>query len=317
MRRAARSSCVGVYASMGPCGPLPSCLYRDLPATPRRADRRVGRPMTAAHQAALRQRRGHPRQRAAGAGPHHQLVFCDRVLAILVVLRFQLPHHALAVLYGVDRAPSPAPSTRSDRCWPAVASPSPTSPACGCTPWRMCSPTPPPKGFSCAWTAPRPRSAGHGPTAPDGGRLSPARRSRTPSRPPPSPTATAAPCGPGRCDRAACTTRPPSRPRDRGPAAPASHRHGHGGQRLPGLAKTFPDQVHAPPPKPSKDAPAEQVAVYEAARKQQSTRRICVEHAIAEPKQWRSLQRWIGRRQYYAEAHLAVAGLVSDRTAHR
>jgi hypothetical protein len=38
------------------------------------------------------------------AGPHHQLIFCDRVLATLVVLRFQLPHHALAVLYGVDRA---------------------------------------------------------------------------------------------------------------------------------------------------------------------------------------------------------------------
>ena len=84
-----------------------------------------------------------------------------------------------------------------------------------------------------------------------------------------------------------------------------------------GLAKAFPDQVHAPPPKPRKDAPAEQVPVYEAARKQQSSRRICVEHAIAEPKQWRSLQRWIGRRQYYAQAHSAVAGLVSDRAARR
>jgi hypothetical protein len=84
-----------------------------------------------------------------------------------------------------------------------------------------------------------------------------------------------------------------------------------------GLAKAFPGQVHAPPPKPGKDAPAEQIVVYETARKQQSSRRICVEHAIAEPKQWRSLQRWIGRRQYYAEAHLAVAGLVSDRAARR
>jgi hypothetical protein len=84
-----------------------------------------------------------------------------------------------------------------------------------------------------------------------------------------------------------------------------------------GLAKAFGDQVHAPPLKPSKDAPAEQVAVYQAARKHQSSRRICVEHAVAEPKQWRSLQRWIGRRHYYAQTHLAIAGLVSDRTAHR
>jgi hypothetical protein len=29
-------------------------------------------PWTAAHQGALHQRRGHPLQRAAGAGPHHQ-----------------------------------------------------------------------------------------------------------------------------------------------------------------------------------------------------------------------------------------------------
>jgi hypothetical protein len=38
-----------------------------------------------------------------------------------------------------------------------------------------------------------------------------------------------------------------------------------------GLAKAFPDHVHAPPPKPSKDAPAEELAAYAAARKQQSS----------------------------------------------
>ncbi|MDI5904074.1 MULTISPECIES: hypothetical protein [Streptomyces] len=34
-------------------------------------------------------------------------------------------------------------------------------------------------------------------------------------------------------------------------------------------------------------------------------------------KQWRSLRRWIGRREYYDETHLAIAGLVSDRTDMR
>jgi hypothetical protein len=29
------------------------------------------------------------------------------------------------------------------------------------------------------------------------------------------------------------------------------------------------------------------------------------------------LQRWIGRREYSAQTHLAIAGLVSDRTARR
>ena len=65
----------------------------------------LAEPWTAAHQAALQQRRGHPRRRAAGAGPHHRLGFCDRVLVTLVVLRFQLPHQALAVLYGVVWVP--------------------------------------------------------------------------------------------------------------------------------------------------------------------------------------------------------------------
>jgi DDE superfamily endonuclease len=84
-----------------------------------------------------------------------------------------------------------------------------------------------------------------------------------------------------------------------------------------GLATAFPDQVIAPPRKPSNDAPAEVVEACQQARTQQSSQRIPVEHAIAEHKQWRSLQRWIGRREYYAETYLAVAGLVSDRTARR
>lgn len=64
----------------------------------------LANPWTAAHEGALHRRRGHARRRAAGAGPKQRLVLCDRVLATLVVLRFQLPHQALAVLYGVDRA---------------------------------------------------------------------------------------------------------------------------------------------------------------------------------------------------------------------
>ncbi|MEU9273176.1 transposase family protein [Streptomyces sp. NPDC048251] len=31
-------------------------------------------------------------------------MFTDRIIATLIVLRFQLPHAALAVLYGVDRS---------------------------------------------------------------------------------------------------------------------------------------------------------------------------------------------------------------------
>lgn len=84
-----------------------------------------------------------------------------------------------------------------------------------------------------------------------------------------------------------------------------------------GLARDYPDQVTAPPKKPGKTADDTERAVYEAARHAQSSQRICVEHAIAEPKQWRPLQRYIGRRDHFEDTILAIAGLVSDRTAER
>jgi hypothetical protein len=84
-----------------------------------------------------------------------------------------------------------------------------------------------------------------------------------------------------------------------------------------GLANEFGDQVHAPPPKVGDTAGlGEQYACREA-RRRQSSRRICVEHANAELKQWRPLQRYLGRRETYPEIHLAIAGLVSDRSARR
>ena len=84
-----------------------------------------------------------------------------------------------------------------------------------------------------------------------------------------------------------------------------------------GLARDFGGQVSAPPKKPSKDATETQLAEYNTARKTQSSQRICVEHAIAEPKQWRPLQRYIGRREHFEDTMLAIAGLVSDRCAER
>ncbi|MFG2386512.1 helix-turn-helix domain-containing protein [Streptomyces avermitilis] len=52
----------------------------------------------------LGERPGHERLRAEGGGPRHQLVFTDRVIATVVILRFRLPYAALAVFYGADRS---------------------------------------------------------------------------------------------------------------------------------------------------------------------------------------------------------------------
>jgi hypothetical protein len=84
-----------------------------------------------------------------------------------------------------------------------------------------------------------------------------------------------------------------------------------------GMARDFPDQVSAPPKKPPKDATDVQGAEYNTARKAQSSQRICVEHATAEPKQWRPLQRYIGHREHFEDTILAIAGLVSDRRVDR
>ncbi|MFE1519484.1 transposase family protein [[Kitasatospora] papulosa] len=83
---------------------VPSRLRRPSALSTRCAGRRVGSCGMASEEGRLHNRRGRGRLRAAGAGPNHQLVFTDRVTVTLVVLRLQLPHTALAVLYGVDRS---------------------------------------------------------------------------------------------------------------------------------------------------------------------------------------------------------------------
>ena len=59
-------------------------------------------PWQARRDCALGRRRGRGRQRAEGAGRRHGLVFTDRVLGTVAVLRLQIAHAALAAMYGVD-----------------------------------------------------------------------------------------------------------------------------------------------------------------------------------------------------------------------
>lgn len=80
-----------------------------------------------------------------------------------------------------------------------------------------------------------------------------------------------------------------------------------------GLAKSHPGQVTAAPLKLRPGAPPARQAAWEAEHKRQSSQRIPVEHAIAELKWWRQLQRFTGRRELLPETIDAVAGMVSDR----
>jgi hypothetical protein len=275
-------------------------------------------PWTARHEASLEQRRGGARQRATGAGPNHHLVFADRLLVTLVVLRFQLPHKVLAVMFGVDRSTV----TRAvHEVRPLLAQRGfavPDRPGLRLKTLADVFADAAAEGLTLRIDGTevqvrRPRANRTGRKAFVSGK-----QKQNTIKP------TVVGDGDGRMLWAGATR--PGRMHD----ATAVRTEGiedllgchpqvkaevdSGSQ---GLARDFPDQISAPPQKPAKGAPSEQVAASEQARKQQSSRRISVEHTIAAPKQWRPLQRYIGRREYFDETFQAIAGLVSDRTAVR
>ena len=271
----------------------------------------------AQQESRLRQRRGHARLRAEGAGPDHELAFPDRVIVTLVVLRFQLPHAAVAVFYGVHRCTI----TRAvGEIRPLLAARGFAVP--GKSGLRLATLA---DVFACA--------AAEGvqlridgtevqvrrPAANRPGRrafVSGKKKQNTIKS-----TAVSDGAGllwlgafrPGRMhDVTAVRTEGIEDLLRRHPDVNAEVDTGY-----QGLARDFPGQVSAPPKKPGKNAAPEDTARWEQQRHQQSSARICIEHAIAEPKQWRPLQRWTGRRDHFQETALAIAGLVSDRAAAR
>src|SRR6266567_18152 len=253
----------------------------------------------AAEESRLHERRGHERMRAPGAGPDHELPFTDRVIVTLVMLRFQLPHAALAELYQVDRS-TVTRAVREVR--PLLAA----------------------RGYAAAEgielridgtevQVRRPRANRPGRRAFVSGKKKMNTKKATVVTDGGGRTLWAGAFRPGRMhDQTAVRTEGIADLFRQYPEVKAKVDAGYRG-----LAKEFPGQVQAPPLKPKKDAAPEDFAAWDAQRHQQSSERICVEHANAEHKQWRSLQRFLGRREDFDETYMAVAGLVSDRAAER
>jgi DDE superfamily endonuclease/Helix-turn-helix of DDE superfamily endonuclease len=264
----------------------------------------------------LRRRRGRERCRADGAGRRHELVLTDRVLVTLAVLRLQVPHAALAQMYGVHR----------------------------CTVTR-------------AVREVRPLLAGRGYATEQGQRLQtladvfayagahgitlrldgseiqvrrpkahrPGRRAFVSGKKKMNTIKFTKVCDeagrtlldgvfrPGRQhDQTALQTDGIDDLLDQFPAVKCEMDAGYRG-----LHRDHPGQVSVPPKKPGKDAAPEVLQAWEQARHTQSSTRICVEHAIADSKNWRSLQRWTGRREDLPETIQAIGSLVSDRAAVR
>jgi hypothetical protein len=273
-------------------------------------------PWQARQESALRQRRGADRRRAPGAGRRHELVFTDRVLVTLAVLRLQIPHAALAVMFGIDRSTvtRAVHEVRPLLAGRGYATPHGQRLSCLAD------------VFACA--------AANGVTLRlDGSEI----QVRRP--PPRRPGRRAFVSGKKKmntikftkvCDRRGRTlwdgTFRPGRQHDQ--TALQSDGIDDLLQRFPdvrcemdagyrGLHRDHPGQVSVPPKKPAKDAAPELTQAWEQARHAQSSTRICVEHAIADSKNWRSLQRWTGRREYLPETIQAIGSLVSDRAAAR
>ena len=273
---------------------------------------------TAAEESRLLERRGHERLRAPGAGPDHDLPFTDRVIVTLVYLRLELPHAALAALYGVHRS-TVTRAVREVR--PLLAA---RRFAVHGEPGVRLRTLADVFAYAAARGVElrldgtevqvrRPRAGKPGRRAFVSGKKKQNTKKATVVTDGEGRTLWAGAFRPGRMhDQTAVRTEGIAGLFRQFPQVKAKVDAGYRG-----LATEFPDQVQAPPLKPKKDAAPEETAAYEAGRHRQSSERICVEHANAEHKQWRVLQRYLGRREEFDETYLAVASLVSDRAAER
>jgi hypothetical protein len=272
----------------------------------------------AAEESRLRGRRGHDRKRAPGAGPEHDLPFTDRVIVTLVYLRHQLPHAALAALCEVDRSTvtravheiRPLLATRGFAVphrpglrLRTLADVFAYASSCGVE-LRI---------DGTEVQVRRPRAGRPGRKAFVSGKKKMNTKKATVVTDGEGRTLWAGAFRPGRMhDQTAVRTEGIADLFTQFSRVKAKVDAGYRG-----LAKEFPDQVQAPPLKPKKDTPPEEVAAWDEARHRQSSERICVEHANAEHKQWRTLQRYLGRREDFDETYTAIAVLVSDRAAER
>jgi hypothetical protein len=271
-------------------------------------------PWQARRESALRQRRGADRVRGEGAGHPRDLMFTDRVLVTLAVLRLQVPHAALAVMYGVHRSTV----TRAvHEVRPLLAGRGYATPA---------GPRLHTLADVLAYAAAhgvrlridgseivvrRPKAGRPGRRAFVSGKKKANTIKFTKVSDERGRTLWDGAFRPGRMhDQTALQTDGIDDLLEQFPDVEAEMDAGYRG-----LRRDHPAQVSVPPKKPATNAAPEVIQAWDQARHAQSSRRICVEHAIAGSKNWRPLQRWIGRREYLPDTITAVGSLVSDRAA--
>ncbi|MFB7916059.1 transposase family protein [Streptomyces sp. NPDC056061] len=266
------------------------------------------------------ERRQGRRRREAGAGPRYELVFTDRVLVTLVHLRTGLTHAALAVIYEVGtstvgRAVAEIRPLLADRGFAVPDRPGLRLRTLGDVFAYAEAEDITLRIDGTETQVRRPRANRPGRRAFISGKRRQNTIKMTTISDHQGRTLWSGAERPGRMhDQTALRTEGIAEQFRHRPTVRAEVDEGYRG-----LANKFPHQISAPPRKP-KDldgGPLSERHAWREMRRRQSSRRICVEHANAEHRQWRPLQRYTGRREDYGATHRAIAGLVSDRAAKR
>ncbi|WP_412075591.1 transposase family protein [Streptomyces xanthophaeus] len=275
-------------------------------------------PWEAARQSTLRTARGGERKRAEGAGRKPKLVFLDRLHLTLVHLRHQLPHEVLAELFAVDRS-TVSEAVRQVR--PLLAARGfavPDRPGLRLRTLEDVSAYAEAEGVEMRLDGAetqvrRPQAGRPGHRAFVSGKRRQNTIKTTTFSDGQGRMLLSGVVRPGRMhDQTAVRTEGIAEQFRTRPTVKAKVDSGYAG-----LAKEFPGQVSAPPKKPKDEACDGDKYAWRETRRRQSSARICVEHTNAELRQWAPLRRFTGRRDIYAETHLAIASLISDRSAQR
>ncbi|MEU7449850.1 transposase family protein [Streptomyces diastaticus] len=262
--------------------------------------------------------RGGARKREAGAGARHRLVFVDRLVVTLIHLRHDLPHSVLALLAGVDRSTVTRAIGEMRGLLAERGCAVPDRPGLRLRTLADVFAYAQAEGIELRLDATEIQV--RRPAAGRGGRrafVSGKKKQNTMK-------ATVVADHQGRTLWTDALR--PGRTHD----ATATRNEGIGTcfQHFPdvevllddgylGLRRDHPGQAITPPRKPNKIALPHVHAAREQARHRHSSKRITVEHALADNhKRWKQLTRWMHRREALPDTYRAIAGLVSDQTAN-
>ncbi|RPK61146.1 MULTISPECIES: transposase family protein [unclassified Streptomyces] len=258
--------------------------------------------------------RGGARKREAGAGARHRLVFVDRLVATLIHLRHDLPHAALGLLFGVDRSTVTRAIGEIRGLLAERGCAVPDRPGLRLRTLADVFAYAQAEGIELRLDATevqvrRPLAGRGGRRAFVSGKKKQNTMKATIVADHQGRTLWTDALRPGRMHDATAA---------RNEGIGICFRHFSDVEVLLddgylGLRRDHPGQAVTPPRKGNKISPPEVLEARLRARHRHSSKRITVEHALADHKRWKQLVRWTHRRETLPVTYRAIAGLVSDR----